>query len=87
MDFDLRRKSRSRHLFLDGTFTTSLGGASVTINGKVAYLSYVSPNQINAQAPDDTATGAVPVLVTTANGSATGTANSRSTRALVSVAR
>jgi uncharacterized protein (TIGR03437 family) len=56
-----------------GNYPTSLGGASVTINGKAAYLSYVSPGQINLQAPDDTATGAVPVVVTTAGRSATST--------------
>jgi uncharacterized protein (TIGR03437 family) len=57
----------------NGAFTTSLGGSSVTINGKAAYLSYVSPNQINLQSPDDTATGSVPVVVTTASGSVTDT--------------
>jgi uncharacterized protein (TIGR03437 family) len=57
----------------NGSFPTSLGGASVTINGKAAYLLYVSPNQINLQAPDDTATGSVPVVVTTAAGSGTST--------------
>jgi uncharacterized protein (TIGR03437 family) len=56
-----------------GTFPTSLGGTSVTINGKAAYLSYASPNQINVQAPNDTAIGAVPVVVTTASGTATST--------------
>jgi uncharacterized protein (TIGR03437 family) len=56
-----------------GNFPTSLGGTSVTINGKPAYLWYVSPGQINLQAPDDTTTGTVPVVVTTANGSATST--------------
>jgi uncharacterized protein (TIGR03437 family) len=56
-----------------GNFPTSLGGTSVKINGKAAYLSYVSPAQINLQAPDDTTTGQVPVVVTTANGSATST--------------
>jgi len=54
-----------------GNFPTSLGGTSVTINGKPAYLWYVSPGQINLQAPDDTTTGSVPVVVMTANGSAT----------------
>jgi len=54
-----------------GNFPHSLGGTSVMIDGKAAYLSYVSPGQINLQAPDDTATGAVPVVVTTAGGSAT----------------
>jgi len=56
-----------------GNFPTSLGGTSVTINGKLAYLWYVSPGQINLQAPDDTTTGTVPVVVMTANGSATST--------------
>src|SRR5438128_1483930 len=44
-----------------GNFPTSLGGTSVTINGKSAYLWFVSAVQINVQAPDDTATGTVPV--------------------------
>jgi uncharacterized protein (TIGR03437 family) len=57
----------------NGNFPTSLGGTSVTINGKLAYLWYVSPAQINLQAPDDTATGTVSVVVTTASGSATST--------------
>jgi uncharacterized protein (TIGR03437 family) len=56
-----------------GNFPTSLGGTSVTINGKAAYLWFVSPGQINLQAPDDTATGSVPVVVKTASGSATST--------------
>ncbi len=33
---------------------TSLGGTSVTIDGTPAYLSFVSPTQINIQAPNDT---------------------------------
>jgi uncharacterized protein (TIGR03437 family) len=56
-----------------GNFPTSLGGASVTINGKSAYLYVVSPTQINLQAPDDTTTGTVPVVVTTGTGNATST--------------
>jgi len=56
-----------------GNFPISLGGTSVTIDGKAAYLSYVSPGQINLQVPNDTATGAVPVVVTTGGGSATST--------------
>lgn len=57
----------------NGDFPTSLGGTSVTINNKPAYLWYVSPGQINAQAPDDNATGPVPVIVTTAAGTAAST--------------
>ena len=53
----------------NGDFPTTLGGVSVTINGKAAYLWYVSPTQINVQAPDDTATGVVTVVVTTLHGS------------------
>jgi uncharacterized protein (TIGR03437 family) len=55
----------------NGDFPVSLGGASVTINGKAAYLMYVSPDQINLQAPDDVTLGTVSVVVTTAAGSAT----------------
>ena len=55
----------------DGNFPTSLGGTSVKINGKPAYLSYVSSGQINVQAPTDTATGTVSVVVTTTIGKAT----------------
>jgi uncharacterized protein (TIGR03437 family) len=57
-----------------GDFPTSLGGASVTINGRAAYLSYASPSQINLQAPANTATGSVPIVVTTAAGVANSTA-------------
>jgi uncharacterized protein (TIGR03437 family) len=53
----------------NGDFPTSLGGTSVTVNGKPAYLSYVSDGQINMQAPDDTATGTVDVVVSTPRGS------------------
>jgi len=56
-----------------GNFPTSLGGTSVTIDGRPAYLYFASAGQINAQAPDDTATGTVPVVVTTASGKATST--------------
>ena len=52
-----------------GDFPTTLGNTSVTVNGKAAYLWFVSPGQINFQAPDDTATGLVPVTVTTPAGS------------------
>jgi uncharacterized protein (TIGR03437 family) len=56
-----------------GNFPTNLGGTSVTVNGKAAYLSFVSPSQINLQAPNDTVTGSVPVVVTTASGTAAST--------------
>jgi uncharacterized protein (TIGR03437 family) len=56
-----------------GNFPTSLGGTSVTIDSKAAYLSLVSPGQINLQVPNDVATGPVPVIVTTAGGKAMST--------------
>ena len=58
----------------DNDFPTSLDGTSVTIDGKPAYLWYVSPGQINLQVPDDTNTGTVTVVVTTAAGTGTSAA-------------
>jgi uncharacterized protein (TIGR03437 family) len=43
---------------------TSLDGVSVTINGNKAFVGYISPTQINVQAPGDTATGDVQLTVT-----------------------
>jgi uncharacterized protein (TIGR03437 family) len=56
-----------------GNFPTALAGTSVTIDGKPAYISFVSPGQINLQVPNDAATGAVPVVVMTASENATST--------------
>jgi uncharacterized protein (TIGR03437 family) len=53
---------------LTGKLPTSLDGVSVTINGKAAPIYYISPNQINIQAPSDDTTGPVQVVVTNANG-------------------
>jgi len=44
---------------------TELDGVTVSINGKPAALSYISPQQINAQVPDDDTQGPVEVQVTT----------------------
>jgi uncharacterized protein (TIGR03437 family) len=46
-----------------GNLPTSLDGVSVTIDGRPAFVEYISPTQINVQAPSDTATGAVGVVV------------------------
>ena len=45
----------------------------MTIDGKLAAVAYISPLQLNVQVPDDTATGPVPVAVTTPQGTATAT--------------
>jgi uncharacterized protein (TIGR03437 family) len=58
----------------NGDFPTNLGNTSVTINGKPAYLWFVSPTQINLQAPDDSTTGTVQVVVSTPGGTVTSTA-------------
>lgn len=57
----------------NNNFPTVLGGTSVTIDNKPGYIWYVSPTQINLQAPNDTVTGTVNVVVTTAGGTATST--------------
>jgi uncharacterized protein (TIGR03437 family) len=49
---------------IDGNLPTSLDGTSVTIDGKPAFVYYISPTQLNVQAPTDSATGSVPVVVT-----------------------
>ncbi len=43
---------------------TVLDGISVSVNGKPAYVWYLSPGQLNVQAPEDTATGNVAITVT-----------------------
>ena len=47
-----------------GKLPTSLDGLSDTINGKAAYVEYVSPTQLNVVAPADDSVGPVNVVVT-----------------------
>jgi len=42
---------------------TSLDGVKVTVNGKPAFVYYISPTQVNIVAPDDTATGLATIQV------------------------
>ena len=60
--------------FSGNTLPTVLDGVTVKINGKSAAICYISPTQVNVQAPTDTATGTVQVEVISPYGSATGTA-------------
>lgn len=46
------------------TLPTVLDGVSVTVNGQPAAVQYVSPTQVNVLTPNDSATGAVSVVVT-----------------------
>jgi uncharacterized protein (TIGR03437 family) len=43
--------------FHNGRLPTSLDGVTVTVNGRAAAMSYVSPSQINFQTPDDETLG------------------------------
>lgn len=53
---------------VNGNLPTTLGGVSVKINNKDAFIQYISPTQINVQAPADDNTGTVQVTVTNAAG-------------------
>ncbi len=62
--------------FASGRMPTQLGGVSVQVNGKPAYVYYISPAQINVLTPLDNSTGMVAVTVTNgANTSAPFTVN------------
>ncbi len=47
---------------------SALGGTTVTVGGKPAYVDFVSPGQVNVQVPSGLAAGPQPLLVTTAGG-------------------
>lgn len=49
--------------FVNGKLPTALTGVSVTIDGKPAYVYYISPDQIDVIAPADTTQGPVQVVV------------------------
>jgi uncharacterized protein (TIGR03437 family) len=51
--------------FVNGALPTSLDGTSVSIDGKPAYVSMVSPSQVNVLAPPNDTIGPVTVTVTT----------------------
>ncbi len=53
---------------VNNVLPTSLGGVSVQVNGKAAFLQYVSASQVNVLTPDDSSTGAVAITVTNSAG-------------------
>ena len=57
--------------FIGNRLPTNLDGVSVSVNGKAASVYYISPVQINAQAPTDNNLGMVSVQVSTSQGTAT----------------
>jgi uncharacterized protein (TIGR03437 family) len=52
--------------FSGSNLPTQLDGVSVTVDGKPAYVYFISPMQLNVLSPDDATQGVVPVQVTTA---------------------
>lgn len=51
---------------------TSLDGTSLTIGGQPAFVSYISPGQVNAQVPSNVAPGSQLLVLTTPAGSTAG---------------
>jgi uncharacterized protein (TIGR03437 family) len=66
--------------FLGTTAPSNLDSVRVTVNGKSAPVYFVSPGQINVQAPADTQNGAVDVKVTTCGGSSAAFSTTKETR-------
>ena len=50
--------------FVNNQMPTKLNGVSVTVNGKNAFIYYISPTQINILTPPDALSGQVQVQVT-----------------------
>ena len=59
--------------FVGNQAPSKLGGTTVTIGGRPAFIDFVSPGQINAQAPSGLPAGQQPIVVTTAGGPSAGT--------------
>lgn len=55
--------------FNGAALPTSLDGVSATVNGRPAFVFFISPGQLNVLSPDDVFLGAVKIVVTTADGS------------------
>jgi len=60
--------AQNTRLWLDSDFKgndapTDLDGTSASVNGQAGFIEYISPTQINLQAPSDSATGPVSVTV------------------------
>lgn len=50
--------------FVNNQMPTQLDGVSVTVNGKSAYVSYISPTQIDILTPPDAISGSINIQVT-----------------------
>lgn len=54
--------------FVGNDAPTTVAGTSVTVGGEPAFLSYVSPGQVNVNVPSDVPLGSQPVILTTTVG-------------------
>lgn len=54
--------------FAGGTMPAQLDGVRVSVNGKPAYVYYVSPTQVNALTPPDSLPASAPVVIANASG-------------------
>ncbi len=54
--------------FVNGALPVKLDNVSITINGKSAYVYFISPKQLNVLAPADAAVGPVAVQITNPSG-------------------
>jgi uncharacterized protein (TIGR03437 family) len=59
--------------FSGSNLPLELDGVGVQIGGKAAAVYYISPTQVDVQAPSGSHTGSVPVVLTNGHGTATGT--------------
>lgn len=66
--------------FTEGNAPKSLEGVSVTVDGKDAFVRFVSPGQVNAQVPDGIGTGPVNVVVTNEAGASSNVAMTAAAR-------
>lgn len=57
--------------FVGDMAPTTLGGTTVTVGGQAAFISYVSPGQVNVLIPDSVPVGPQTLVVTTTAGSST----------------
>jgi uncharacterized protein (TIGR03437 family) len=65
--------------FVGNQMPTALDGVSVTVNGKPAYVYYISPTQVNVLTPPDAIAGPVHVVLTYNGNNASFTAPAQST--------
>lgn len=66
--------------FQGGVAPSRLGGVTVTIGGRPAFINYVSPTQVNVQVPSGVGLGPQSVVLTNAMGSSSFTATVESVR-------